>query len=104
MQIERIPLTRSIWNAALLAMSASGRWQEAVMLLESMRHSGHSPDELSYASAILSCGGKKLDVALRLLDEMKSEGLQPDLRHYRAAVGACAETGRAANALSLLRD
>lgn len=92
---------RESFNAALDACGRSGRVREAIDVLDAMRLEARSnprlsPNQASYASAILACKtGRDSDTALALLERMKAEDrLKPEQRCVLTAVAACNAAGR----------
>lgn len=76
-------------------MAKSGRWSEAVELLEQARNDGLEPNKYCFTAAVSSCAkGRNGKLALSLLEEMRASGLRPDHVTYGSAVNAMAKTGQ----------
>jgi pentatricopeptide repeat protein len=81
----------ALCNAAMSAVSKSGRWREALQLMDIMRANGVSPDVVSYSSAVSAAAkGGELKRALSLLGEMSAQGVAPNVVTYNAALTGCA--------------
>ena len=70
------------YNSAMAAMSAAGKFDEILVLLEQMRLNGVDPTVATYNIAINAAARAKDFVgATALLDELKAYGLEPDGGH-----------------------
>ena len=94
------------YNSAISACAKSGKWQQAVALLEVMPVARIAPNTITYNSAISACSkGGASDRALDLLSKMRCEpGAQPDVISYNAAISSCRQRGEWARAQSLLDE
>ena len=64
-----------------------------------------SPDELSYSSAIVACGGGgKWSLAVGLLDIMGWKGTRQRMVKYNAVIKAWGKAGQWERALELMRE
>jgi pentatricopeptide repeat protein len=81
----------ALYNAAISAVSKSGRWREALQLMDTMRARSVAPDVVSYSCAISAAAkGGELKRALSLLGEMSAQGVAPNVVTYNAALTGCA--------------
>ncbi|CAM9281736.1 unnamed protein product, partial [Discosporangium mesarthrocarpum] len=94
------------FNAAISAVSKSGRWKEAQKLLKEMEESGIQPDVVSYTSVISARSRSRSDggtgFAEAILSEMESRGVLPNSITYNAALSGCWRRGDWQGALGLL--
>lgn len=86
-------------NAGIAACEESGRWREAVKLLEDLRLR-RAADAISYGSAVSACAkAGQAAVALALLEDAPLSEVT-----YGAAISACEKGGRPSDALRLLSE
>eukprot|EP00903_Cladosiphon_okamuranus_P012196 g11439.t1 len=80
----------TVYNAAISAVSRSGKWDEALGLLEEMRSAGVQPDVMTFTS-VISAGSRSGNVALaeQILDTMQAEGVPPNAATYNAVITGC---------------
>jgi pentatricopeptide repeat protein len=80
-----------LYNAAISAVSKSGRWREALDLMDTMRANSVAPDVVTYSCAISAAAkGGELKRALTLLGEMGTQGVAPNVVTYNTALTGCA--------------
>lgn len=93
--------------SAISCCGASGRWNEAVNLLEVMRKGGPRlrPNKVAYTSAITACGrAGEFEEAMRLFRLMKDEGLNPDRIAYNAMFNSLKRANQADIAYELWKE
>ena len=110
----------SIFSAAIKGCEYAGKWEEAFLLLSSMRNQGIEPNEFALSGVIGACGtacakefegdkdASSADVspmkkAIRLLNVMRKDDkvLSPTTSVYNAAIRTCAEAHELEGALKL---
>eukprot|EP00903_Cladosiphon_okamuranus_P014372 g13343.t1 len=96
----------SVYSCVIGVVAKSGRWSEAMELLEEARDVARlEPNTYCYTAAVSACAkGRNWELALSLLEEMRDIGLRPDHVTYGSAVSAMARTGQWERALELLRQ
>lgn len=95
-----------VFNAAVSAAAASGKWQEALVIMAKMRREGIRPDLSTYNSAIIACrnAAGQSEQVVALLTELQTEGIAPSLRTYSAAMSACRKDGQWKKALMIFGE
>ncbi|KAJ8423793.1 hypothetical protein Cgig2_024302 [Carnegiea gigantea] len=85
------------------AMCKLGKVEEAVKLLEEMKHRNMVPDLIHYSTLIngYCLEGKLLD-ACNVFEEVKAKGFEPDVITYNILVSGFARYGLVGDALNLL--
>jgi pentatricopeptide repeat protein len=95
------------YSSAISCCGSEGRWQEALALMEEMRHGGPStrPNRIAYTAAITSCGRSgQVEKAMDLFREMKQDGLSADRVAYNALFSALRVAQRSDVALELWEE
>ncbi|CAM9224191.1 unnamed protein product [Chrysoparadoxa australica] len=97
-------INMAICSAAMSVLGKSGRWREAIALLEGISRSS-APSLSCYNSALDACskGGAQWQQALRLMKEMEIKGLRPDRITFNIAIACCARAGEMNAAFDLLK-
>lgn len=95
--MERIPITRAMYSAAITACEKSGMWAQALKLFDDLTRSNLQHDVVSYSAAIAACAeGAQWQRALDLLRDMRKptqampHGLRPNDITLNSAMTACA--------------
>ena len=92
-------------SVAILACKGSGRWEQALQLLDEICEMGEMPDVRSYNAAISACAeAGRWREAQQLLDRMSDAGVAPNVISFSAAISACKMAGRWQQGLELLKE
>lgn len=79
-----------VYGAAIGACAASGRWEEAIELLGTMRERGVTPSPRCFNLALLACDrAGEAEEALGLMDRMRAEST-PNVVSYSSTISALA--------------
>eukprot|EP01026_Neomeris_dumetosa_P056951 TRINITY_DN52244_c0_g1_i6.p1 TRINITY_DN52244_c0_g1~~TRINITY_DN52244_c0_g1_i6.p1 ORF type:complete len:753 (-),score=124.34 TRINITY_DN52244_c0_g1_i6:1214-3472(-) len=95
------PVNEVVCGSLMLAYERSGKWQEAVFVLNRARNMGILPNNVMYNTA-LSAAGKagQLEIAKELFLEIE----EPDVVSYETLIAAYGTTGDIANAEDIFRQ
>lgn len=96
-----------MYNAAIAALAKSGRWKEAMSILDGMEEAskGVARDIVSFSSAMDACrAAGKADEAHALLSRMLLAGgsVKPNTRCFNTVLAALAKRGQYRRALSVV--
>jgi pentatricopeptide repeat protein len=73
---RQLPMTTSIFNAALSVLARTGRWSEAMGVLQEMSQHGVEPNDMSYSYAVHACTkAGKTKLAAEVTEHMQSQNL-----------------------------
>lgn len=84
------------WNTMIGGFGMHGLGKAAFQLLQDMKHSGLSPNSVTFTSVLSACSHSGLvDEGLKLFDSMtKDFGFTPGTEHYACVVDLLARAGR----------
>ena len=103
-EAPRVAVDVQCFDAAIRACASSGRWRDALALLEEIERRGLKPTVHSFTGAI---NAQKQDgrwrTSVELLQRMKALGLKLDSHALSAALGVCGAAGEWRVALKILQ-
>ncbi|GAB5358058.1 hypothetical protein AAMO2058_000426400 [Amorphochlora amoebiformis] len=94
---------KSLYNALILAVTASGYHRLALQIKEEMIQEEIEPDDVTYNTVINACATSgDTKNALATLEEMELMGLKPSIISYTSLMKAYRQRGDAANVLEII--
>ncbi|CAL1385524.1 unnamed protein product [Linum trigynum] len=92
-------LTKSnviVCNSVLSCLVRSGKFDSSIKLFHEMKHSGLTPDAITYSALLAGCIKVKdsYDTALDLVQELNYRGLKMDSVMYGTLLAVCASNNR----------
>ncbi|KAF9602016.1 hypothetical protein IFM89_024773 [Coptis chinensis] len=84
-------LSKAVYDGIHRCLTNAGRFNEAEMILETMKTAGHEPDNITYSQVLNGlCTSERMEEAYKLLDEMEAQGCIPDLKTWTILIqGHC---------------
>ncbi|CAN1824249.1 Pentatricopeptide repeat-containing protein At1g10910, chloroplastic [Linum perenne] len=91
-----------VCNSALSCLVRSGKFNTSIKLFHEMKHSGLTPDAITYSTLLAGCIKMRdsYPTALDLVQELNYKGLKMDIVMYGTLLAVCASNNRSEEAES----
>ncbi|XP_024530846.1 uncharacterized protein LOC9631733 [Selaginella moellendorffii] len=92
------------WTLMISSLAQNGRGDEALDLFRRMECAGVAPDEVTLASALLACGGRRVEEGRRIFDALgRVYPVSASAEHYGCMVEVLGRAGKLEEAEGLIQ-